>query len=60
MNENDKKAIDLLSSALEPQARITRNGYAQIEQAILHLTKRLGVLSDFENPSNPPTSLVSK
>lgn len=41
MNEQDKQALDLIAQALEPGVKITRNGYAQLEQALMHIAKRL-------------------
>jgi hypothetical protein len=48
MNEADKKAIDTISQALEPGARITRNGYAMLDQMIQHIASRLMQLASIE------------
>ena len=53
----DKDAFELIASALEPNAKITRNGYFQIEQALAHIAKRLKDLVEIEKPKQPDVSI---
>jgi hypothetical protein len=48
MNQADKQALETISAALEPNARITRHGYAMLEQVIQHVASRLAQLEAIE------------
>lgn len=54
MNQADNQAIDAISQALEPNARITRQGYAMLEQVIQYLTSRLAQLDAIEKEKSQP------
>lgn len=54
MNQADKQAMDTISAALEPNARITRQGYAMLEQVIQHVATRLEQLDAMEKEKTQP------
>ena len=54
MNQADKQALDAISAALEPNARITRQGYAMLEQVIQHVASRLAQLDATEKEKEQP------
>lgn len=48
MNQQDQEALQQLAAATEPGVKITRQGYAAIEEALAYLQARLTLLSTLE------------